>query len=909
MFGTTNEPVEEKVSRRISFADLTRRLSFKLAASVAGVILAIFLAISIYTGYANIRSLKAKTEADARAQAVSITRDLEVIDRFVQGEVRTAMRVLQGEGQKAGAPSLSGTTQVGAETIPNIVFGGASQVNDSAIVDKVAELTGGTVALFVKRKNDVGEDEFIQVSSSAQGADKSRAAGTKLERINKGFERLRAGESFYGMTNISGLPYIAAYEPVRDNSNNVIGALHVGYPMRSLSEIGVTIEETKLLEQGFVALIDSNGKPVFKSRNADAEFVRQLEEAKSGIGVNGSLMDNMGKASFATEAANWNYLTTQFEPWNYKVVAAYSNSDPALSGLVSRTIKSFMLQVLLFALLISALCYLLVRQMTKPLATAVEAADALAGGNVSVDLSAPRHNDEVGQLLSAMEHMTRYFKEMADVSDRIADGDLSVEVTPRSPDDRFGQSFQRMTHYLRGMANISDEIAAGNLQVNVEPRSERDRFGIAFKNMLDNTLSLVQSREQRDAIQESIMKLLQEVSEVASGDLRAEAEVTANETGAIADAFNFMIAELRGVITQVKQATLQVGASAGEIQTTTEQLAEGSEAQSLQIAETSRNVEEMATSIQQVSEAATLSANVADEARSSAQQGATAMQNNITAMGKIRDQVQETAKRIKRLGERSQEIGEITTVIDDIAVRTSLLALNASIQASMAGEAGRGFAVVAEEVERLADRSANATKQIATLIKTIQSETNEAVAAMEDTTREVVEGSGLANEAGSALAEIETVSNRLANLIGSISEASLQQARGSEEIARAMVGISDVTQQVATGTKQATVSVRGLVSLAETLRGSVIAFKLPESEETSPQARVEEPLDLMPEFETTAPFGVEAFDELQPDVEFAQDMDDHNDHNGNGHDGNERDDNNDDGGVRITKPDVVFSHN
>ncbi|MDQ3688389.1 MAG: methyl-accepting chemotaxis protein, partial [Acidobacteriota bacterium] len=848
-----------------------------------------------------------------RAQAAGITRDLEVINRFVQGEARTAMHVLQGETQRAGAPSISGTAQVGTETIPNLVFGGVSQANNSAVADKVAELTGGTIALFVKRLNDVGEAEFIQVSSSsAQGADDSRAVGTKLERINKGFERLRAGESFYGMTNISGLPHIAAYEPIRDNSNNVIGALHVGYPMRSLSEIGAAIEETKLLEQGFVALIDSNGKPVFKSRSADAEFVRKLEEAKSGIGINGSLMDNMGKASFATEAANWNYLTSQFEPWNYKVVAAYSNSDPALSGLVGRSIKNSMLQVLVFALLISALCYLLVRQMTKPLATAVEAADALAGGNVSVDLTAPRHNDEVGQLLSAMEHMTRYFKEMADVSDRIADGDLSVEVTPRSPDDRFGQSFQRMTNYLRGMANVSDEIAAGNLQVNVEPRSERDRFGIAFKNMLDNTLSLVQSREQRDAIQESIMKLLQEVSEVASGDLRAEAEVTANETGAIADAFNFMIAELRQVITQVKQATLQVSSSAGEIQTTTEQLAEGSEAQSLQIAETSRNVEEMATSIQQVSEAATLSANVADEARSSAQQGSTAVQNNITAMGKIRDQVQETAKRIKRLGERSQEIGEITTVIDDIAVRTSLLALNASIQASMAGEAGRGFAVVAEEVERLADRSANATKQIATLIKTIQSETNEAVAAMEDTTHEVVEGSGLANEAGGALAEIETVSNRLANLIGSISEASRQQARGSEEIARAMVGISDVTRQVATGTRQATVSVRGLVSLAETLRGSVVAFKLPESnvEETNQPAGAEEPLDLMPEFETTAPFGVEAFDVLQPDVEFAQDVDDPNDHDSSAYDGDGRNGrHDDDSGVRITKPDVVFSHN
>ncbi len=844
----------------------------------------------------------------------------------MQGEVQTTMRVLQDEGRRAGAPSLNGTTQIGNEFVPNLAFGGASQTNNFTIVDKVADLTGGTVALFVKRVNNQGNDEFIQVSSSSSGQDVNagRGIGVKMERINKAFERLRSGESFYGLTNVAGVPHITGYEPIRDSSGNVIGAMHVGYPMRSLSEVGTAIEETKLLEQGYIALIDSNGKPVFKSRSADAEFVKKMEETKNGEGVNGSLMDNIGRATFANEAVNWNYITTRFEPWNYKVVAAYSNSDPALSGLVGRTIKDSMLKVLLFALLISALCYLLVRRMTQPLATAVEAADALAAGNVSVDLTAPRRNDEVGHMLMAMENMTRYFKEMADTSDRIADGDLSVEVTPRSSDDRFGTSFKRMTDYLRGMANVSDEIAAGNLDVRVEPRSAHDRFGIAFKNMLDNTLSLVQSREQRDAIQESIMKLLEEVSEVASGDLRAEAEVTANETGAIADAFNYMIAELRQVIMQVKQATLQVSSSASEIQQTTEQLATGSETQSIQIAETSRNVEAMAASIQEVSEAATLSANVADEARSSAQHGALAMQNNITAMGKIREQVQETSKRIKRLGERSQEIGEITGVIDDLAVRTSLLALNASIQASTAGEAGRGFAVVAEEVERLAERSADATKQIATLIKTIQSETSEAVAAMEDTTREVVEGSGLANEAGGALADIETVSNRLANLIGSISQASQQQARGSEEIARAMLGISDVTEQVATGTQQATVSVRSLVSLAETLHSSIVTFKLPDSNELKESdtfVRTEEPLELMPEYEMVAPFSDEAFDELESEVVFTptdDENDDHNisvhnaddDHDGNGHNENNRDeDNRAADQASVTKPDVVFSNN
>lgn len=879
---TTQKEEHPQSPRGFSLTNITQRLSFKLAAAVAGIIIGFSLVFAIYTGYANISALKAETEADARAQAAGIVQDLETVNHFVLGEVQTTMRVLRDEGGRAGTPALNGMVQVGSEMLPNLVLGSTPQTNNFEMVDRVANLMGGTAALYVRRDND-----FFQVSTTLQNENGARLTGARLELNREAHARLRSGTAYYGLAKVLGRPYIAGYEPLRDTTGNVIGACYVGYPMRSLSEIGAAIEGTRVLEGGFIALIDNYGAPIFTSRSADADFVKRLVEVKSGRGnVSGSVLQNMGQIGFANEAAQWRYTTTRFEPWGYEVVSAYSNSDPALSGLITQSIKNVMLQVLFFVLILSGICFLLVRQMTKPLSTAVKAADALAVGDVSVDLAVPRSNDEVGRLLAAMENMTRYFKEMADVSDRIADGDLSVEVTPRSADDRFGTSFRRMTGYLRRMANVSDQIAAGNLDVRVEPRSEHDRFGMAFKNMLDNTLSLVQSREERDAIQKSIMKLLQEVSEVASGDLRVEAEVTANETGAIADAFNFMIAELRQIIMQVKQATLQVSSSATEIQTTTEHLAEGSEAQSTQIVKTSKNVEAMAASIQQVSEAATLSANVADEARTSAQQGALAVQNNIMAMGKIREQVQETSKRIKRLGERSQEIGEIVGVIDDIAVRTSLLALNASIQASMAGEAGRGFAVVAEEVERLADRSANATKQIATLIKTIQSETNEAVAAMEDTTHVVVEGSGLANEAGHALSEIEMVSNRLANLINSISEASQQQAHGSEEIARAMIGISDVTEQVTTGTKQAAISVRSLVSLADELRGSVVTFKLPGSEiETDTLALIEEPLDLLPEYRVGALHSEDHLDELQTDVEVST-M--HNGERINRHSGNGR---------------------
>ena len=382
---------------------------------------------------------------------------------------------------------------------------------------------------------------------------------------------------------------------------------------------------------------------------------------------------------------------------------------------------------------------------------------------------------------------------------------------------------------VQEIRTVFDYINQGDYasRVMVMSQDELGQMAMSLNRMLDNTLSLVQSQGERDALQGSIMKLLEEVSGVAEGDLTAAAEVTEDMTGAIADSFNYMIHQLRKLVENVQESTLHVTNSANEIRVTAENLAEGSTSQATRIVDSSAALDEMAVSIQQVSENATLSATVAEQALANAKQGASAVQNTVEGMNRIRSQVQETAKRIKRLGERSQEVGEIVQLIGDIADRTSIVALNASIQAARAGEAGRSFVVVAEEVERLAERSANATKQIAGLVNTIQSETNEAVTAMEESTREVVQGSRVADQAGQALGEIESVSNRLAELIQSISLASSQQARGSENLSNAMSEISEVTQQTADGTKQAALAISNLATLADELRDSVSTFKLP----------------------------------------------------------------------------------
>ena len=392
-----------------------------------------------------------------------------------------------------------------------------------------------------------------------------------------------------------------------------------------------------------------------------------------------------------------------------------------------------------------------------------------------------------------------------------------------------------LTRQTNSITNMLGQIGMGNFAARADVLSE-DELGtvaISLNAMCDNTLSLIQTRDERDQIQFAVQRLKEEVAIIASGDLTQEAEVTDDLTGGIAESINDMINQLRTIIGNIHEAATQVTTSATDIRKTTDEVSQGADQQSSQIVTTSLSIEQMARSIQQVSEHTEQSANVANKARENAVQGTQAVRNTIQGMERIRDQVQENSKRIKRLGESSQEVGEIVQLIGDIADRTSILALNASIQAAMAGDAGRGFAVVAEEVERLAERANQSTKQIESLIKAIQGETSEAITAMEECTKEVVSGSKLATEAGQALDVIDVVSKDLADLMRSVTEATRQQAVGAAELTKSMSGISQVTRKTATETKLAADSVGNLAELADALQQSVTAFRLPRTKPRS----------------------------------------------------------------------------
>lgn len=335
-------------------------------------------------------------------------------------------------------------------------------------------------------------------------------------------------------------------------------------------------------------------------------------------------------------------------------------------------------------------------------------------------------------------------------------------------------------------------------------------------------------QEENDQNQTAILRLLDELGDLADGDLTTNATVSEDFTGAIADSINFAIDQLRELVSRINSTSVQVADYSQGTQSIAMQLAESSEHQAQEIAGASAAINEMAVSIDQVSANAMESASVAERSVDIAYNGADVVQRTIEGMDVIREQIQETSKRIKRLGESSQEIGDIVSLINDIADQTNILALNAAIQASMAGEAGRGFAVVADEVQRLAERSAAATKQIEGLVKTIQSDTNEAVISMEQTTSEVVRGAHLAKDAGVALDEVQSVSRSLADLIQNISDAARQQAASAGHISNTMNIIQDITTQTTTGTINTAKSVGDLANMAVELRASVAGFKLPD---------------------------------------------------------------------------------
>ena len=476
----------------------------------------------------------------------------------------------------------------------------------------------------------------------------------------------------------------------------------------------------------------------------------------------------------------------------------------------------------------------------KDLNTFKDISQGLLNGNPDLHLSAPKDaatREQVESMIALYEEMrVKAGSILANLQGLVSAREAQATIIADSEPLR--RDLEELQGRLSGRTGIGGPslavlilaallalLSAGGLSY-AQLQDSRRRQVLAEAQRQEAEKQEQEAKRVNDANQAAILRLMNELQTVAEGDLTQEATVTEDITGAIADSVNYTVEELRSLVANVQNTASRVAQTTADVDATSTELLAASNEQLHEIRETGRSVVEMAGRINEVSVQAQESARVARQSLQAAETGLHAVQNTIGGMNSIRDQIQETSKRIKRLGESSQEIGEITELISDITEQTNVLALNAAIQAASAGEAGRGFSVVAEEVQRLAERSADATRQIASLVKAIQTDTQDAIGAMERSTQGVVEGAKLSDNAGTALSEIDRVSRRVADLIEQISNAASREAGLANVVADNIQHIFAVTEQTGEGTRVTAGQVRELSRMAEELRQSVSRFKI-----------------------------------------------------------------------------------
>ncbi|MFH0736176.1 MAG: methyl-accepting chemotaxis protein [bacterium] len=710
------------------------------------ILAAIIISLILLSGYVE-KSIRLKSDEQINLTTSKIFDNLDLSNKLILDQVKTGMNVLKDLSKAHGEANIADITTINGISLPDLKFGKTSQNNNYALVDKVKMLVGGTATFFVKNGND-----FVRISTNVIKDDGKRAIGTVLDPQGKAYKAIINGNEFYGLVNILNKPYLTGYVPIKNNNGEIIGVYYTGFQLATLAEIGDKIVSSKILKNGFIALLDTKGEIVFNSGNIDKQECINVITTKES--------ESFGK---------WELTTLDFPQWNYKIVAAFPESD-IFSEVSAARWSVIYFGIVLALFLIGAITFLVNRIILKPVKILNNAAENVASGNIDVKVDSS-NNDELGNLANSFNIMIN---------------------------------------------NISNSIA--------EIKTKEEFANQAAYNAKTAEKN---ANDQKQYLAEKANVLLHAMTNFAEGDLTAQVNVEKmDDMGKLFDGFNRSVNNIKEMIIEVTKAVVSTKRSSQEITDNAEGISTGTHEQSAQTNEVAAAVEEMSRTIYETSQSAHLASQYSKLAADNAIEGGKVVNETVDGMFKISEAVGQVAETVKHLGKNSQMIGEIVQVINEIADQTNLLALNAAIEAARAGEQGRGFAVVADEVKKLAERTSKATKEIAGMIKQIQKDTNEAVDSMGLSTQRVNLGKELAAKAGISLKDIIENTNKVSSEIMLVASASEEQSSAAEEISKNVESINSVAAQTAHDVSKIASAAENLNDLTENLNDLINKFNI-----------------------------------------------------------------------------------
>lgn len=718
---------------------------------------------------------------------------LQTTNNLMLEQVKTAVQVLREKSLLQGTPATSESFVVKDKTVPGLYFGSQLMNDNYSLVDNVVNITGGTATLFVKSGS-----EFVRISTNVVKDDGTRAIGTILDPKGLAIKEITKGNSFYGLVEILGSFYITGYEPIKANGET-IGIWYCGYPVKSLDVIGEKIHNSKILDNGFLALLDKKNNILFNSNHVNLEEIKQIISQ--------------------TENEEWEIKKEKFDSWGFEIVAGIYNPDIQSSLMrIQFVIIGFSV---LFLFLVLFIIYIIVRkQINKRLSKLIEISNKVSIGDTDVEID-NQNIDELGLLEKSYSEMISNMREQTEMAKDIASGNLNVAINIRSDKDRLSKSFITMIQSLKKLIDDIKLLTSAAVEGNLSYRINPDNHPADFKQIVQGINKTV------DEILEPINEGSEVLSQISKGNLKVRVNGKyKGEHQKIKNSINEVAQSLYSIVGEVASGVDHVSSSSSQISSSIDEMLAVSREQSIQTNEIAAAMEEMAKTILENTKNASAAAQTAKESGVKANEGEKVVLETIDGMNQISVVVNSSAETVFKLGEDSDKIGEIIQVIQDIADQTNLLALNASIEAARAGEQGRGFAVVADEVLKLAERTSNATREISEMIKGIQIETGHAVDSIKQGTSAVNTGKQLAEKAGEVLEGIKDETEKLSSIADHVAVASEEQSSAAEQISKNIESISNVTSQNAQSIQQIAQAAANLNNLTINLERLVAKFDL-----------------------------------------------------------------------------------